>query len=137
LNWEERDTHAHIYRLHRDLLRLRRTDAAFSAQAPGAVDGAVLEREAFVLRFAAATPDEERLLVVNLGPDLAAASFAEPLVAPPAARDWHEHWSSEHPDYGGSGTPPVAGPGGWRVPGHAAIVLKPGDVHDRDGTRGR
>ena len=35
----------------RDLLALRRADRAFNQQAPGAVDGAVLAPEAFVLRY--------------------------------------------------------------------------------------
>src|SRR6266850_339599 len=83
LDWDERETNAPIYRLHHDLLELRRTDAAFRRQAPGTLDGAVIGPLAFVLRFAGEQDKDERLLVVNLGTDLVAPSFAEPLVAPP------------------------------------------------------
>ena len=125
LDWRERDTHASIYALHRDLLRLRRTEEAFRRQRPGGVDGAVLGPELFVLRFFADRDDDERLLVVNLGCDVVSESFAEPLVAPPAGARWTVQWSSEHPRYGGSGTPEIVGRHGWRIPGHAAIVLQP------------
>jgi maltooligosyltrehalose trehalohydrolase len=110
--------------MHRDLLRLRRTTAAFRAQAPGRVDGAVLGPEALVLRFDADREIDERLLLVNFGADLVAASFAEPLIAPPAGMGFVVEWSSEHPDYGGVGTPEIAGEDGWRIPGHAAFVLR-------------
>lgn len=135
LDWRERETHAEAYRLHRDLLRLRRSEPAFARQASGAVDGAVLDAAAFVLRFFAEQDRDERLLVVNLGADLAGASFAEPLIAPPAGCAWHVQWSSEHPDYGGTGTPRVVGDDGWRIPGHAAIVLKPEKTDGGDGTK--
>jgi maltooligosyltrehalose trehalohydrolase len=36
-------------------------------------------------------------------------------------------WSSEHPDYGGIGVPEVVNDGGWRIPGHAAVVLRAGE----------
>jgi maltooligosyltrehalose trehalohydrolase len=128
-----------MYRLHRDLLELRRTDEAFSRQAPGAVDGAVLGPEAFVLRFMTPAPADERLLIVNFGPDIVAPSFAEPLIAPPCSLDWGVHWSSEHPAYGGCGTPPVVSDAGWRIPGQAAVVLRPTErkSYGGDGTNRR
>jgi maltooligosyltrehalose trehalohydrolase len=125
IDWRERETHAHVYRLHRDLLRLRREEHAFAEQAPRGVDGAILADEAFALRFFARRPADERLLIVNLGPDVFAASLAEPLVAPPEDGSWVVAWSSEHPQYGGAGTPPIVGESGWRIPGHAAVILKP------------
>ena len=123
LDWSERDTHAPTYRLHRDLLALRRADAGFRQQAEGTVDGAVIGAEAFVLRFPGDRDEDERLLVVNLGTDIVAGSFAEPLVAPPEGHRWTTRFSTEHPDYGGEGTPPIVTDAGWRIPGHAAIVL--------------
>jgi maltooligosyltrehalose trehalohydrolase len=123
--WNERDLHAAHLRLHQDLLALRREDAAFSRQEPGAVDGAVLGNEAFVLRYEGAEAADERLLLVNLGPDLEAGSFPEPLLAPPDGHQWQVRWSSDHPLYGGIGVPPIVTPGGWRIPGHAAAVLAP------------
>jgi len=111
--------------LHRDLLAMRRRDAAFRAQDATAVDGAVLGAEMFVLRFATAHPEDERLLCVNLGVDVDRPSFAEPLVAPPDEHTWTLHWSTGDAAYGGFGTPPVVTEAGWRIPGHAAVVLRP------------
>jgi maltooligosyltrehalose trehalohydrolase len=125
LSWQERDPNETWVRLHRDLLAIRRADVAFRAQDAMALDGAVLGPELFVLRFATASPEDERLLVVNFGPDLEAPSFAEPLVAPPEGRTWQVRWSSGEPEYGGHGTPPVVTDAGWRVPAHAAVVLQP------------
>jgi maltooligosyltrehalose trehalohydrolase len=70
-------------------------------------------------------PRDERLLVVNLGAEIVAGSLAEPLVAPPEAGTWTTQWSSDHPEYGGCGTPEVVTASGWRIPGHAAVLLKP------------
>jgi len=133
LDWEEYDRHLPQRRLHEDLLALRRSETAFRAQSAGDVDGAVLAAEALVLRFATPREQDERLLIVNFGPDLVAGSFAEPLVAPPTSSRWVVQWSSEHPDYGGSGTPPVSTEEGWRIPGHSAVVLRPEIDHGRDG----
>ena len=125
LNWDERATNDAFVRLHRDLLALRRSEAAFRAQDAAMVDGAVLGSELFVLRYATASPEDERLLVVNLGADVDAGSFAESLVAPPDGHTWSVRWSSTEPDYGGYGTPPILTDAGWRVPAHAAFVLRP------------
>ncbi len=125
LKWEERDSQSHFVALHRDLLAMRRSDAAFRAQDVTACDGAVLGPEVFVLRFSAARPEDERLLCVNLGVDVDRPAFAEPLVAPPDGHAWAVRWSSMEPVYGDCGTPPIVTSAGWRIPGHAAIVLKP------------
>ena len=124
LDFSERERHAPTYSLHRDLLRLRRTDPAFQAQQPGGVDGAVLSPDAFALRFfGPGGHDEDRLLLVNLGRDLPLRVAPEPLLAPPAGRCWEVLWSSEDPAYDGGGTPPIATPDGMRLPGEAAVVL--------------
>jgi maltooligosyltrehalose trehalohydrolase len=128
LRWEEWDANTHAVRLHGDLLTLRRTDPAFRRQASGGVDGAVLAAEAFVLRFTGDDEAGERLLVVNLGVDLVAAAIAEPLLAPPHGHAWRLLWSSEHPDYGGTGTPPPVTDDGWRILGHSALVLAPAEA---------
>jgi maltooligosyltrehalose trehalohydrolase len=125
LDWTERDVHQPWVRLYRDLLALRRSEAAFRAQDAAAIDGAVLGAELLVLRYSTPSPEDERLLLVNLGVEVDTGSFPEPLVAPPGDHEWKLAWSSEHPDYGGSGTPQVASDTGWRIPGHAAVVLSP------------
>jgi maltooligosyltrehalose trehalohydrolase len=122
LDWSELETHTQAVALHRDLLRLRREDPVFSRQERGGVDGAVLGPEALVLRFFGERGDD-RLLFVNLGRDLNRRSIPDPLVAPPGGRVWRLVWSSEHPDYGGAGTPDPETPERWRIPGESALVL--------------
>jgi maltooligosyltrehalose trehalohydrolase len=124
LDLGERGTHADIYALHRDLLRLRREDTVLGSQQPGGVDGAVLAAQAFVLRFFS-SDGVDRLLIVNLGGDLRLDPAPEPLLAPPEAGRWDLLWSSEDPRYGGRGTPPVETSEGWRIPGQCAVVLIP------------
>ena len=127
----EHGTHAAAFRLHKDLLRLRRTDPAFSRQARRGVDGAVLGPRAFLLRFFAGDR-ADRLLLVNLGPDLHLDRAPEPLLAPPDGCGWTTLWSSEDRRYGGEGTPPAETLDGWHIMGEAALVLAPELLPDRD-----
>lgn len=124
LDFTDRQTHAETYRLHRDLLRLRRDTAAFSLLRRGLVDGAALNDTVFFLRWMMGGI-EDRLVLVNLGADFQRASLAEPLVAPPAGCDWGLEWSSLDPVYGGVGTPPLWPDGHWRIPADSALVLRP------------
>ena len=127
----DHDVDSAAFCLHQDLLRLRREEAAFAAQAPGGVDGSVLSASAFALRFSTADHRDDRLLIVNLGSDLVRASIAEPLLAPPVGCDWTLHWSSEDPRYGGAGTPDPFPDEYWRVAGESSIVLAPGACRPR------
>jgi maltooligosyltrehalose trehalohydrolase len=124
LDLSEREQHSEIYRMHRDLLKLRREDPVFSHPRTGGVDGAVLGPHAFVLRFFGCKA-EDRLLLVNLGVDLKFQPLPEPLLAPMEGGHWKLKWSSENPRYGGCGTPAIEKEGVWRMPGHAAVVLGP------------
>jgi maltooligosyltrehalose trehalohydrolase len=133
LDFAERERNRPVYEMHRDLLRLRREDKVFAAQAPRALDGAVLGAEAFVLRFFGEEAGDDRLLVVNFGADLNLNPAPEPLLAPPEGRLWRVLWSSEECRYGGSGTPPPETKLNWLIPGHAAVALAPapaGEVFD-------
>jgi maltooligosyltrehalose trehalohydrolase len=132
LDHSERETHREIYDLHRDLLKLRREEPVFRAQRRGGVDGAVLSPGSFVLRFFGGQEDAgaDRLLMVNLGIDLHLDPAPEPLLAPPADCEWTILWSSEDPKYGGIGTPALDTEENWRIPGRAAVVLKPDPNHD-------
>jgi maltooligosyltrehalose trehalohydrolase len=127
LNLQERATHAAAYAMHKDLLRLRRDECVFRAQKPGAVDGAVLAEQAFVLRFFGDDQEDDRLLIVNLGSDLPLVSAPEPLLAPPREKCWEVFWSSNDPKYGGSGASSIDTAGAWQIPGQAAVVLRPGN----------
>lgn len=127
LDFTDRKRNSHIYRLHKDLLKLRASERVFWDQKRGRVDGAVLDDEAFVLRFFGddVTGRDDRLLLVNLGPDLNLNPAPEPLLAPPQRQQWIKLWSSEDPEYGGTGTPALETTLNWMIPGHAAIVMRP------------
>jgi maltooligosyltrehalose trehalohydrolase len=126
LDFGDRERHAPIYHLHKELLRLRREDGVFGARR-ARVEGAVLAEEALVLRFFGAPAGNDRLLLINLGADLHLESAPEPLLAPPEGKLWELAWSSEDPLYGGAGTAPVDGPDNWRIPGNAAIAMRPAE----------
>lgn len=125
LDWSEWEQHSRTVALHRDLLRLRRDDPVFSSQDASAIHGAVVGPEAFALRYLG-QKHGDRLLLVNLGRDLNWRPAAEPLMAPPAGKFWRVIFSSEEPRYGGTGTA-LLDIKNWRLPGHAAIALAPGE----------
>jgi len=123
LDHSEREKHREAYQLHRDLLALRKSDPVFSAQRGETLEGAVLGDEALILRYLTEN-ENDRLLLINLGRDLAVTPASEPLLAPPLGKQWDLLWSSEDPRYGGSGTG-VLDVRNWHLPGHATIVLRP------------
>jgi maltooligosyltrehalose trehalohydrolase len=104
------------------LLRLRREDSVFSAQTKDELDGAVLDRAAFVLRFFSPA-DGDRLLLVNFGADLSFNPCPEPLLAPPWDQRWQTLFNTDDQKYGGLGAYSPETPDGWRVPGRAAVVM--------------
>jgi maltooligosyltrehalose trehalohydrolase len=124
LDHSEVEKHAEQYRLHRDLLELRRRDSTISAQDSSAVDGAVLGSDAFLIRFFGEENDD-RLLLVNFGIDLVLNPLPDSLFAPPDDKQWAVMWSSEDPAYGGCGQPAIETSLGWFITGHAAALLKP------------
>jgi maltooligosyltrehalose trehalohydrolase len=127
LDWSEREAHEQLWALHRDLLALRREDAAFRQQRADAVHGAVLGPEALLLRYLC--PAGDRLLLANFGRDQRLERAPEPLLAPPPGQTWKLLWSSEDPRYGGDGArAAVTSDGGWNLPGHAVVVLAPGPI---------
>ncbi len=119
LDWSERERHSACYRLHQDLLRLRREDPVVARQARDRVDGAVIGPAAFVLRYAGPEGDD-RLLLVNLGADCNYRPAPEPLLAPPQGRAWSLVWSSDAPEYGGPGVIEPLTETGWVIPGGSA-----------------
>jgi maltooligosyltrehalose trehalohydrolase len=125
LDLSERQSHHEAYALHRDLLTLRRNDSVINAQRPGAVDGAVLGDDVFVLRFFA-DDGNDRLLLVNLGIDCFLTPVPEPLLASPAGSSWRLLWSSEDPRYGALGALPAEDETRWFIPGKAAFLLTAG-----------
>jgi maltooligosyltrehalose trehalohydrolase len=85
--------------------------------------GAVLSPHALVLRWFGGGQEGDRLLLLNLGAELAEAPCPEPLLAPPAGNVWRLLLASEQVRYGGLGAPPPAAEGRTRVPGQMALVL--------------
>ncbi len=124
LDHAERDTHSQIYRLHADLLALRRSDAVFNKSRRQGVDGAVLGTQAFVLRFFGEN-DDDRLLIINFGVAIHLDPAPEPLLAPIASQEWKIIWSSEDLAYGGGAVGSIDPEENWRLPGQAAVVLAP------------
>ena len=116
LDETERRRGVPITELHRDLIALRRGDPTFTTERP---DGAVLSEHAFCLRWA------ERLLLVNLGPTFRTNVLPEPRLAPPRGCGWRVAWSSEHPRYGGHGTPKPFTLARLAIPAHAAVLCVP------------
>jgi maltooligosyltrehalose trehalohydrolase len=123
LRYDETERSRQFAQLHRDLLTIRRDDPTIALQGELGIDGATLDDRSFVVRFAG-PQDDDRLLVVSLRTDFNLATCTEPLVAPPAGTTWRILWSSEDPDYGGSGTPEWA-ESRWKVPGFCALLLGP------------
>jgi len=128
LDVAERQRHAEVYALHRDLIRLRREDTVLRAPKRGSYDGAVLGPESFALRWFGGEGD--RLLLVNLGRDQRLDPAPEPLLAPPEEMRWLLYWSSEDPRYGGFGALHPETEQGWRLPGQAAVLLVAGSAED-------
>jgi len=125
LNLYERETNADIYQLHKELLQLRRTDTVLSGQNYSNIDGAALSATVFVLRYFASTPNNDRLLIINLGRDLSLSPAPDPLLAPHEHHDWTLYWSSEFPQYGGHGAGEMSTQDDWLMPGLCAALLKP------------
>ena len=120
LDFSEREQHAGIYALHKDLIQLRKSDPVFQSR----VDGAVLGERTLLVRYFA-NDGGDRVLLVNLDRDLHFKSVPEPLLAPPQGCRWQVLFSSEHPKYGGSGVYLPDRDGDWNIPGDSATVLSP------------
>lgn len=123
LDRAERRARGPLYRLCRDLLRLRREDLVFSAQSRDKLDGAVLGPQAFVLRYFEDT-GYDRLVVINLGADLHFVPAPEPLLAPRPEGYWALLWSSDDPQYGGPGIVNPLTDEGWHIPSESAAVFR-------------
>jgi maltooligosyltrehalose trehalohydrolase len=124
LDFGERERHAEIYQLYKDLMKLRHTDPVFRLQRHRGVDGAVLGTHTWLLRFFAAD-GMDRLVLVNLGTALHVNPSPEPLLAPPDKCRWAIQWSSEDPRYGGGGTPSLECEDNWRIPAECTVAMVP------------
>jgi maltooligosyltrehalose trehalohydrolase len=123
LDPRERDLASPTVQLHRDLIRLRRAYPGFTDQRADVRRGAVLGDQTFCLRWWHEAGD--RLLLVNLGPTYRKAALPEPLLAPPPQTGWRITWSSEHPRYGGHGTPEPFTRARLHIAARSAVLLEP------------
>ncbi len=114
--------------MHRDLLRLRHDELALKPRNERWYDGAALGEQAFFLRYFGPADADDRLLIINLGPDHEPHRLPVPLLAPPDEMQWAVRWSSEDIEYGGAGTPELAMDQRWRILGEAALWLAPARV---------
>jgi maltooligosyltrehalose trehalohydrolase len=124
LDFSERKRNRELYDLHIDLLKLRREDSRFRQQTSGGIDGAVLGRLSFVLRYFSGATDD-RLLVVNFGESQVLHPVSEPLLAPPTGHEWETLWTSDSPRYGGMDSLAVATPEQWILPTESTVALRP------------
>lgn len=124
LNQEERELNKEDYLFHKELFALRKSEPVFSEKQRKGIDGAVLSREAFVIRYFGIAPDFDRILVINLGCDVMLKPNPEPLLAHPFSKEWKLLWYSENPLYGGNGAPPLIQDGIWNIYGHCAFFLE-------------
>ncbi|MGK5594469.1 MAG: malto-oligosyltrehalose trehalohydrolase [Parachlamydiaceae bacterium] len=121
LNFKEREDNRQIYKLFKDLIKLRKEDPVFSQMDEVKIDGAVISENTFLIRYFGTRGD--RLLIVNLGPDHYFKPAPEPLLAPDIHKKWKLVLSSEAVEYGGEGTPQIH-PSNWKIIGHSAILLE-------------
>jgi maltooligosyltrehalose trehalohydrolase len=125
LDWQVTPAGRAARSLYTDLLALRHTDPVLSALGTAAakVASSAPTMDVVLLRYT--TADEERLLVINLGP-LASCVMNDPLFAPPARGRWEIAFCSEGAQYGGVGADTAAFEGGcWRLQAHCAWLFRP------------
>jgi maltooligosyltrehalose trehalohydrolase len=125
LNFSDREKNYETYQLHKDLLKLRRSDDTFNGNNFSHIDGAQLSVQVILLRFFSTKRNDDRLLILNFGTDYETIPAPEPLFAPHAHHDWELLWSSESPDYGGHGKAATFEYSRWIIPGLSAAVLRP------------
>jgi maltooligosyltrehalose trehalohydrolase len=130
LDHAEVGKHSETYALHKHLLRLRREDPIICRQGADGIDGAVFSCQCLAVRFFSPGFQQDRLLLVNLGVEVDLDPAPEPLLAPPLCMEWVKMWSSEDPQYGGCGTPPLDTEQNWKIPGQAAVLLHPHAIED-------
>lgn len=119
LDFMERETHQEIYLLHKDLIKLKKTDPIFSQKHPK-YDGATLNENVFLLRYFADN-NEDRLLMFNFGRDYDLLPASNALLAPCIGCKWKMIWNSEMIKYGGEGCPPFKSKI-VKIPAHSALI---------------
>ena len=108
--------------LHRDLLRLRREDPVLRDLGTDAVTVEACAPSGQVLLVRYISEAGHRLLVINIGDDYP-SPMNDPLYAPPPDGSWTQLWSSEHPQYGGTGSTTFDDDAPWLIRANTATLL--------------
>jgi maltooligosyltrehalose trehalohydrolase len=119
LDFADRDRNAAVYRLYRELLRLRRQDPTLRCQDRLGLLSAALGP--CVLAFAVGDGPARRLVVANFG---AAAELRLP-GGLRADGDWRPLLTTDDPLYGGGGAPTDASGGRVRLPAESTVLFAP------------
>ena len=126
LKWEELNDCPGLRNLFHDLMWLRRGETLLwddNLQ----IDGTLLGQDAFLLHYYCG--EDERLLAINLGGDFNCVQAANPILAPPAGKQWKVALSTEDAKYGGHSYPAFEDEDGYHLAAHSGLYLKsvPGD----------
>jgi maltooligosyltrehalose trehalohydrolase len=123
IDWQQTPDGVNAWRLHTDLLALRRNDSVIARAGTREVAIASSAPTPTVITLRYRREDEERLILVNLGA-LTTLGMNDPLFAAPAGQEWTLVWCSEHVDYGGNGMVDSVGEGPWTLQAHRAWLLR-------------
>jgi maltooligosyltrehalose trehalohydrolase len=107
------------WRLYRDALALRTTLPPMET----APLGSTVTDDVLIIRYRSAAQSSERLLVVNLGPDIRLETRPDPLLAPPSCGSWRVEFCTEDRAYGGRGVVKSKSPYGLTATGHATTLF--------------
>lgn len=110
-----------LLEMHKALIRLRKEDPVLRKMQERELDGSVIGKNAFLIRYFG--EKEDRLLIVNLRPDFELNTPSDPLLSPGLQKEWKILFSTEAVLFGGQGTPPLASPF-WTIQGHSALLLE-------------
>lgn len=127
LDFSEREKNQSMFQLHKDLIALRRGDPVFSNMHKGKIDGAVINHDAFLIRYFGGEAGD-RLLIINFGADFLFTPAPEPLIAPCKNSNWELLLSSESIAYQGEGVAPLTNKHLLKIIGHSALVLKSKEI---------
>lgn len=119
----KRGDHVAMYRLHVDLLELRKSDPVLACPDETELDGVAFNGAALALRYYT-SDGADRLILANFGRTLTLSPASHPILATLPHRRWELTWSSEHPRYEGDGIAAWQTETGWRLTGNATILLR-------------
>jgi maltooligosyltrehalose trehalohydrolase len=94
IKWKDKEKNVETLRFFQELISLRKKDPVFKECQKISIDGAVLGKDAFVLRYFGKDKGD-RLLIFNFGDEFKLDPDSEPLLAPRKNKKWKLLWSSK------------------------------------------